>query len=141
MESYDLAICDECHHAAAPQMELVLKAVRAKYVYGLSATPKRADGLDRALFVLRGPIRCRINPKEHARRLAEIIEQENTAEAHVLVGEGTARQKREKIVEAISAVSDRPAAIVATESYLGEGFDAAALDALFLATPFPGTGT
>ena len=38
VRDYGLIICDECHHAAAPQLELVLKSAPAKYVYGLSAT-------------------------------------------------------------------------------------------------------
>lgn len=41
VRNYGLIICDECHHAAAPQLELVLKSAPAKYVYGLSATPER----------------------------------------------------------------------------------------------------
>lgn len=53
--NYGLIICDECHHAAASHLEMILKATPAKYVYGLSATPKRSDGLDRALFMLCGP--------------------------------------------------------------------------------------
>ena len=57
VRDYGLIICDECHHAAAPQLELVLKSAPAKYVYGLSATPERSDGLTRALSMLCGPWR------------------------------------------------------------------------------------
>ena len=64
--NYGLIICDECHHAAAPQLELVLKSVPAKYVYGLSATPERSDGLTRALSMLCGPLRYAIDPKTQA---------------------------------------------------------------------------
>ncbi len=64
--NYGLIICDECHHAAAPQLELVLKSAPAKYVYGLSATPERSDGLTRALSMLCGPLRCVIDPKTQA---------------------------------------------------------------------------
>ena len=66
VRNYGLIICDECHHAAAPQLELVLKSAPAKYVYGLSATPERSDGLTRALSMLCGPLRCVIDPKTQA---------------------------------------------------------------------------
>ncbi len=66
VRDYGLIICDECHHAAAPQLELVLKSAPAKYVYGLSATPERSDGLTRALSMLCGPLRYSIDPKTQA---------------------------------------------------------------------------
>lgn len=66
VRNYGLIICDECHHAAAPQLELVLKSAPAKYVYGLSATPERSDGLTRALSMLCGPLRYVIDPKKQA---------------------------------------------------------------------------
>lgn len=66
VRDYGLVICDECHHAAAPQLELVLKSTPAKYVYGLSATPERSDGLTRALSMLCGPLRHYIDPKTQA---------------------------------------------------------------------------
>lgn len=66
VRNYGLIICDECHHAAAPQLELVLKSAPAKYVYGLSATPERSDGLTRALSMLCGPLRYVIDPKMQA---------------------------------------------------------------------------
>lgn len=48
--SYGLVIVDECHHIAAEKFRTVLKCFDAKYVYGLSATVKRADGLERIVF-------------------------------------------------------------------------------------------
>lgn len=66
IRDYGLIICDECHHAAAPQLELVLKSAPAKYVYGLSATPERSDGLTRALAMLCGPLRYVVDPKKQA---------------------------------------------------------------------------
>lgn len=66
VRNYGLIICDECHHAAAPQLELLLKSAPAKYVYGLSATPERSDGLTRALSMLCGPLRYVIDPKAQA---------------------------------------------------------------------------
>lgn len=44
LDQYGMVIVDECHHIAAPTFERVIKSCKAKYVYGLSATPKRKDG-------------------------------------------------------------------------------------------------
>lgn len=208
VRNYGLIICDECHHAAASHLEMILKATPAKYVYGLSATPKRSDGLDRALFMLCGPIRYVVDPKEqaaqqgiqrvlhpvftglripdckqdasynqilerlcasetrnrliaeevaevikrggvplvlskrkeHARQLAKLISQ-GGCKTHLLVGEGTASQRRKLLEEATRDDEKEPSTIVATESYLGEGFDFSKLDALFLATPISWSGT
>ena len=47
---FDLIIVDECHHIAAEKSREALKQLNAKYVYGLSATPKRADGLEKIVY-------------------------------------------------------------------------------------------
>ncbi len=207
VKNYGLVICDECHHAAAPQLERILKTVRAQRVYGLSATPKRADGLDPIVSMLCGPVRHSVDVKaqateqgfarhliprytamlfpdltegvsfsqvldalcdhadrnrliahdvlgalhegrtplvvskrkQHARTLAELIAKDG-AEVRLLVGEGTQRQRRESIADALEVSKERRIALVATESYLGEGFDMPNLDALFLATPISWSG-
>lgn len=45
--SYGMVIVDECHHAASHIYMEVLQKINAKYVYGVSATPKRGDHLDK----------------------------------------------------------------------------------------------
>lgn len=207
VKSYGLVICDECHHAAASHLEMILKATPARRIFGLSATPKRSDGLDCALYMLCGPIRCTIDPKEqaaqqgfkrilrpvftrirvpgcgdgasynqildklcanearnrliatdvvevarrggtplvltkrkeHARRLARLISGEGRT-VHLLIGEGTAAARRKLIAEATREEAEGPSIIVATEGYLGEGFDFSKLDALFLTTPISWDG-
>ena len=49
VRNYGLVIVDECHHVPALMFEQALKAVNAKYVYGLTATPVRAA--DRKVFL------------------------------------------------------------------------------------------
>lgn len=66
LNQYGLVICDECHHAASDTISNVLKEVKAKYVYGVTATPKRADGLEKINYMLIGPIRYRYTAKEMA---------------------------------------------------------------------------
>jgi len=54
---YGQIIVDECHHAGAATHTRVLEAAQAKYVLGLSATPKRRDGLEPIVFMYCGPVR------------------------------------------------------------------------------------
>jgi len=54
---YGQVIIDECHHISAPNYELVLNEVHAKYVLGVTATPHRQDGHQPIIFMHSGPIR------------------------------------------------------------------------------------
>jgi superfamily II DNA or RNA helicase len=42
--NYGQVIVDECHHVSAFSFEQVLKGCKAKYILGLTATPRRKDG-------------------------------------------------------------------------------------------------
>ncbi|MCT2536723.1 DEAD/DEAH box helicase [Aquibacillus koreensis] len=66
LHHYGQIIVDECHHISAVSFEKVLKAVRAKKVYGLTATPVRKDGLHPIIFMQCGPIRYKTNKKIQA---------------------------------------------------------------------------
>lgn len=68
VREYGMVICDECHHVPAVSFEKVLSAVNAKYVYGLTATPIRADGHQPIIFLQCGPIRYRVDAKEQAEK-------------------------------------------------------------------------
>ena len=57
LDRYGLVIVDEAHHSASETIASVLKEVKAKYVYGVTATPKRGDGLEKINYMLIGPIR------------------------------------------------------------------------------------
>ena len=63
---YGLVIVDECHHVPAISFENVLKRIRSKYTYGLTATPKRKDGHHPIISMYLGPIRYRVSAKEQA---------------------------------------------------------------------------
>lgn len=63
-----MVIMDECHHSASQTAEEVLNEVNAKYVYGLTATPKRDDGQEQKIFMQFGPVRYRYTAKDQARR-------------------------------------------------------------------------
>ena len=66
LDSYGLILMDECHHAASAQAQAVLERIKAKYVYGVSATPYRSDKLDQINYMLLGPIRHEYTAREQA---------------------------------------------------------------------------
>ncbi|MBR3325925.1 MAG: DEAD/DEAH box helicase family protein [Atopobiaceae bacterium] len=208
---YGMVIVDEAQHVAASKVLEVLGAVRAHYVYAMTATPKRDDGLDRILFLECGPLRhevavtdqveeqgmrrllvprisathpdlearptwhqvvdyisaseernhlvatdaarvmrCGRTPLvltrrvEHARTLAGAISR--LADVHgasviLLVGSDDDATRRQRLEELNAVPADRPLCVVATGSYVGEGFDLDRLDTLLLAGPVAFEGT
>ncbi len=67
IKEYGLIIVDECHHAASDTIVEVLQEVNAKYVYGVTATPFRSDGLEKINYMLLGPIRYKYTSKDRAK--------------------------------------------------------------------------
>ena len=57
VENYGMVIVDECHHVSSVSFEQILRHVKAKYVYGLTATPIRKDGHQPIIFMQCGKIR------------------------------------------------------------------------------------
>ena len=68
VRNYGMVIADECHHSGAIGYERVLKYVNARYVYGLSATPTRQDGMTPIVFMQCGPIRYKSDAKAQMSR-------------------------------------------------------------------------
>lgn len=52
---FGTVIMDECHHAPADTFKTILHAFRAAYRYGVTATPKRSDGLEKMMHLYIGP--------------------------------------------------------------------------------------
>ena len=68
---WDMIVVDECAHCAGSptkvtQFYKVLSNLSARYKIGLTATPKRADGLEKAMFALLGNVICEISRDEVA---------------------------------------------------------------------------
>lgn len=66
---WDVIIVDECHHIAGTPTKLmmfykVISNLRARYKYGLTATPERGDGLTGCMFALLGPLIHEIDRSE-----------------------------------------------------------------------------
>lgn len=56
-------VVDECHRTPASTFQEVVNSFDAKYLTGLSATPYRADGLDRMIELTLGNVIHRVDPK------------------------------------------------------------------------------
>ena len=57
---FDVVIVDECHHVVGTPSKVmmfyrVISGIKARYKFGLTATPKRSDGLTPCMFALIGP--------------------------------------------------------------------------------------
>lgn len=63
-----MIIVDECHHISAVSFETILREAHAKYVYGLTATPKRSDGHQPIIFMQCGPIRYSADASSYAQK-------------------------------------------------------------------------
>lgn len=63
---FDVVVVDECHHVAGSPTRImmfyrVISSLKARYKYGLTATPKRSDGLTQCMFSLIGSKVCEID--------------------------------------------------------------------------------
>ena len=56
MNQFDLVIFDECHHMSSREFSKALNKIRPVYTIGLSATPKRSDGLEKIFNWYAGPM-------------------------------------------------------------------------------------
>lgn len=70
-DCWDVIITDECQHVCGSptkvmQFYKVLSNLSARYKYGLTATPKRADGLEICMFATIGPIVTEVSREEVA---------------------------------------------------------------------------
>ncbi len=205
---YGHVVVDECHHVPAAQFERVLSEIRARYVTGLTATPKRRDGQHPILEMQLGPPRYILDPRsqsaaqafqhrlilrktdfnlprdqtdypiqriyqllatdqerndlilsdviqalEDGRSPIVLTERKDHLEfladrlrgftRHLVVLKGGASAKRRR--ETLTALKEIPGMeerlVLATGRYIGEGFDDARLDTLFLTMPVSWRGT
>lgn len=208
VSEYGQVIVDECHHVSAYSFEQVLREVKAKYVFGLTATPKRQDGQETIVRFQLGPVLLKVDAKalsssmgfslrvvprythfqiklgEKVSGIQDIYQQlvdneerntlifddlltcldegrsplllvERTAHAeyfaerlqsfakNVIVLKGRMGKKQREALRAqiASIPDDQERVVIATGKLIGEGFDDARLDTLFLVHPISWSGT
>lgn len=208
ISEYGQVIVDECHHVSAYSFEQVLREVKAKYVFGLTATPKRQDGQEAIVRFQLGPVLLKIDAKtlsssrgfslrvvprythfqiksegkvlgiqdiyqhlvDNEERNTLIFDDlltcldegrsplllvERTAHAEyfaerlqsfaknviVLRGRMGKKQREAQRAQIASIPDDQERVVIATGKLIGEGFDDARLDTLFLVHPISWSGT
>ena len=97
------------------------------------------DDITQAVDEKRSPLML-TERKDHLEYFAEHLRK---AVRHVVVLHGglTGKQRRAALAQLASIPSDRERLVLATGRYIGEGFDDARLDTLFLAMPISWKGT
>ncbi|MBI5048728.1 MAG: DEAD/DEAH box helicase family protein [Deltaproteobacteria bacterium] len=65
--TYSQIIIGECHHIPAASFESVMKQIPARYIVGLTATPRRKDGLEKILYQQCGSIRHEMHSADGGR--------------------------------------------------------------------------
>jgi len=205
---YGHVIVDECHHVPAVSFERVLSEVKAKFITGLTATPRRRDGQQPILHMQLGPVRFAVDSRnkneqrpfarslivreteftirqqaerttiqelysmlvadearndlickdiiqsledgrspivlterrEHLEKLADEL-RAHVPGLVVLHGTMKASARREALAHFVTVPDGKSRLLLATGRYIGEGFDDARLDTLFLALPVSWKGT
>jgi superfamily II DNA or RNA helicase len=205
---YGHVVVDECHHVPAVSFERVLSEIRARYVTGLTATPKRRDGQHPIVEMQLGPARYVVHPRSQAaaqafqhrlivrktefdlpeastdypiQRVYQLLSTDRqrndailddiigaleegrspivlterkdhlecladrlrgfTRNLVVLKGGSSAKQRREALADLAAIPATEERLVLATGRYVGEGFDDARLDTLFLTMPVSWRGT
>jgi len=205
---YGQVLVAECHHVPAVSFERVLSEVKARFITGLTATPRRRDGLQPILYMQLGPVRFTVDSRskgstpsfrrtlilretgfglatpadqsgiqvlyaqlaaDKARNdliYADVIRALGEGRSPIILTErrdhleylteslsGYARhlfalhgsmktkQRRETLAALAAVPADETRVLLATGRYIGEGFDDARLDTLFLALPVSWKGT
>ncbi|RXJ84286.1 DEAD/DEAH box helicase [Arcobacter sp. CECT 8985] len=101
INDYSFVIVDECHHIPAVTFEQIIKQFHGKYVLGLSATPKRKDGLDPILFQQLGNISYEYKKKKTTTNRLKIIRttfESNADNYATLINELCANQSRNLLI-------------------------------------------
>jgi superfamily II DNA or RNA helicase len=205
---YGHIIVDECHHVPVVSFERVLSEVKARFVTGLTATPRRRDGQQPVLHMQLGPVRFAADSRnKNAKRpflqslivrktefaISQRAERTTIQELYSMLAADRARNdlickdvlqaledrrspivlterrdhlekladklrvyvpdlvvlhgtmktstRREALAHFATAPDGKPRLLLATGRYIGEGFDDARLDSLFLALPVSWKGT
>jgi len=128
IDSYGMVLIDECHHIASAQGQALMQRIRAKYIYGLSATPNRSDRLDDIIYMLLGSVRHKYTAKEQADaqglerfvipRFTRVVnisgEKLDIHKADALIADSTVRNEQ-LIQDTVQAVSNGRTPVILTK--------------------------
>jgi len=101
IKKYSFVIVDECHHIPAITFEKIIKKFSGKYILGLSATPRRKDGLEQLLFHQLGHISYEIKNKKTFTNKLKVIEDDTIGDVDSfadLLNEITINDKRNQLI-------------------------------------------
>lgn len=73
IENYTQIVVDESHHIPALSFEVPLKRFRGRYVLGLSATPRRKDGMEPIMYLQCGEIAYEAVKKSEVRHALKTV--------------------------------------------------------------------
>jgi len=111
IKKYSFVIVDECHHIPAVTFEKIIKKFEGKYILGLSATPRRKDGMEQLLFHQLGYISYEIKNKKTFNNKLLVIEDDTIGDVDnfgELLNEITINDKRNQlIINLIKTYSNR----------------------------------
>ena len=60
-DNFGLVVIDECHHLPSTTFSKIISGLNPYFLYGLTATPYRRDGLEKIMFQNVGPVLCEIS--------------------------------------------------------------------------------
>lgn len=134
-DMFDVIVVDECHKCVGSPTQVmqfykVLTNLSCRYKFGLTATPKRADGLEKSMFALLGDVIIEI-PKDVVSQTTcevEVIQDETGYMPNldvVLAGDGTINyssliddlihneERFAYVIETINSLQDAPIIVLA----------------------------
>lgn len=97
LETIDILVVDECHHAPADFWTKAIKrCTSARWIWGLTATPHREDGLWAAVEDIIGPVVAQVTPQDVASEGMRVVP---SVEFHGVASEDCMLEEVERAVD------------------------------------------
>lgn len=109
---FGLVVVDECHHIAAKVYSRSLPKITSRYTLGLSATPKRQDGLTKVFHWYMGPMIYREDLRENKCVIAKVYNFKTEHKLFRTFVNWMGRPIKEKMVSNMTIIPERTQLIV-----------------------------